>query len=539
MALKIWKMVVAVFIFLFLNLFQVYCEIPTTLEGPFDPVTVSLDENFRGNAIDLPDSDPRVQRDVTGFEPEQISVSLSSTHDSVWISWITGEFQIGVDIKPLDPKSVASVVYYGKLRFPMLHKATGESLIYKSTLSFQWTPELHFWNHSSCPSNRYGLDPYSLYYYKVGDPSIPAMSHIHHFKTMPVSSVQSYPARVAVVGDLGLTYNSTSTIEHMTSNKPDLVLMVGDLCYANLYLTNGTGSDCYSCSFPNTPIHETYQPRWDYWGRFMQPLTSKIPIMMVQGNHEIEEQVDNRTFTSFISRFAFPHEESGSSSPFYYSFNAGGIHFVVLGGYVAYSRSDDQYKWLQKDLANVDRDSPCWDGGNREKMATTHADEPGNCPEPSSTAYEFMGGFCAPLLHQDQRLAISFAIYSQVKNETHALWSWHRNQDMYNEVGDQIYIVRQPEKCPVQPKMIKKLSKKVIGDKTVCCSKFLQPLGRGESGITGPVPGVSPPPPPYRGVVPDGGSGGVIALGVVVPAVVPPDETIPPAELQNGEKRAI
>ena len=35
------------------------------------------------------------------------------------------------------------------------------------------------------------------------------------------------------------------------------------------------------------------------------------------------------------------------------------------------------------------------DGGNREKMAITHADEPGNCPEPSTTPDKFMGGFCA------------------------------------------------------------------------------------------------------------------------------------------------
>lgn len=34
------------------------------------------------------------------------------------------------------------------------------------------------------------------------------------------------------------------------------------------------------------------------------------------------------------------------------------------------------------------------DGGNREKMAITHADEPGNCPEPSTTPDDFMGGFC-------------------------------------------------------------------------------------------------------------------------------------------------
>ena len=30
----------------------------------------------------------------------------------------------------------------------------------------------------------------------------------------------------------------------------------------------------------------------------------------------------------------------------------------------------------------------------------------------------------------------------QVKNETYALWTWHRNQDTYNSKGDEIYIVR-------------------------------------------------------------------------------------------------
>ncbi|KAI9077685.1 hypothetical protein K1719_040372 [Acacia pycnantha] len=67
----------------------VRCDIPTTLDGPFEPVTVPFDPNLRGIALDLPDTDPRVRRLVQGFEPEQISVSLSVSHDSVWISWIT------------------------------------------------------------------------------------------------------------------------------------------------------------------------------------------------------------------------------------------------------------------------------------------------------------------------------------------------------------------------------------------------------------------------------------------------------------------
>ena len=141
------------------------------------------------------------------------------------------------------------------------------------------------------------------------------------------------------MGDTGVTYNTTATISHLVQNSPDLVLLVGDVSYANLYLTNGTGSDCYSCNFSNTPIHETYQPRWDYWGRFTENLTSTVPLMVVEGNHELELQAGNKTFEAYSSRFAFPYVESGTTWKFYYSFNAGGIHFVMLGAYIDFDRS--------------------------------------------------------------------------------------------------------------------------------------------------------------------------------------------------------
>ncbi|XP_042513597.1 purple acid phosphatase 15 [Macadamia integrifolia] len=520
---------------LFLEVFAiVHGRIPTTLEGPFKPVTVPFDESLRGFAVDLPDTDPRVRRQVKGFEPEQISVTLSATYDSVWISWITGDFQIGNNIKPLDHKSVASVVRYGTLRYPSMHEATGFSLIYNQLYPFEGLQ-----NYTSGIIHHVrltGLKPDMIYYYRCGDPNIPAMSKIYSFRTMPVSSPQSYPTRIAVVGDLGLTYNTTSTISHLIHNSPDLVLLVGDVTYANLYLTNGTGSDCYSCSFSNTPIHETYQPRWDYWGRFMQPLVSKVPIMVVEGNHELELQAENRTFVAYSSRFAFPSKESGSSSTFYYSFNAGGIHFIMLGAYISYYKTGEQYRWLERDLANVDRYVTPWlvvtwhppwystynahyreaecmrvemeellysygvdivfnghvhayersnriynytldpcgpvyitvgDGGNREKMAIKHADEPGNCPDPLSTpdknmdgrfcGFNFTSGPAAGKFCWDRQPDYSAYRESsfghgilEVKNSTYALWTWHRNQDMYNSAGDQIYIVREPDKCPVK-----------------------------------------------------------------------------------------
>ncbi|XP_031263950.1 purple acid phosphatase 15-like [Pistacia vera] len=513
-------------------------HIPTTLDGPFKPFTKPLDKSFRGNAIDLPPTDPRVQRTVQGFEPEQISVSLSSTYDSVWISWITGDFQIGDNIQALDPKSVASFVQYGMLRFPLINQATGYSQVYGQLYPFEGLK-----NYTSGIIHHVrlrGLKPNTLYYYQCGDPSIPAMSDIYYFRTMPDSNHRSYPSRIAIVGDLGLTYNTTSTVSHMISNHPDLILLVGDVSYANLYLTNGTGADCYSCSFSQTPIHETYQPRWDYWGRFMQPLLSKVPIMVVEGNHEYEEQAENKTFVAYSSRFAFPYKESGSPSTFYYSFNAGGIHFIMLGAYISYDKSGEQYKWLKRDLAKVDREVTPWlvatwhppwystytahyreaecmrvameellyqysvdivfnghvhayersnrvynytldpcgpvyitigDGGNREKMAITHADEDGNCPKPSSTPDKILGGFCAfnftsgpaagkfcwdrqPDYSAYRESSFGHGIL-EVKNETHALWTWHRNQDLYDSAGDIIYIVRQPERCPADAKVNK------------------------------------------------------------------------------------
>lgn len=72
-------------------------------------------------------------------------------------------------------------------------------------------------------------------------------------------------------------------------------------------------------------------------GRFMQILTASVPTMVIEGDHEIEKHADNQMFTAYSSRFAFPSNESGST--LYYSFNAGGIHFVMLGAYVAYNKS--------------------------------------------------------------------------------------------------------------------------------------------------------------------------------------------------------
>ena len=51
-----------------------------------------------------------------------------------------------------------------------------------------------------------------------------------------------------------------------------VVLLVGDLTYSDAYHSNGVLRHPHP---PTTPFQETYQPRWDAWGRLMAPLASE------------------------------------------------------------------------------------------------------------------------------------------------------------------------------------------------------------------------------------------------------------------------
>lgn len=64
--------------------------IPTTLEGPFEPVTKRFDSSLRRGSDDVALSDPRLAKKVKSPFPEQISLAASFSPSSLWISWITG-----------------------------------------------------------------------------------------------------------------------------------------------------------------------------------------------------------------------------------------------------------------------------------------------------------------------------------------------------------------------------------------------------------------------------------------------------------------
>lgn len=140
-------------------------------------------------------------------------------------------------------------------------------------------------------------------------------------------------------GDLGQTDWTRSTLEHINKSNYDMLLLPGDLSYADFI-----------------------QPLWDSFGRLVEPLASQRPWMVTQGNHEIEKLplIHKTKFTAYNARWRMPFEESGSSSNLFYSFDVASVHVIMLGSYDDFDPNSQQYKWLQGDLRKINRGKTPW-----------------------------------------------------------------------------------------------------------------------------------------------------------------------------------
>lgn len=140
-------------------------------------------------------------------------------------------------------------------------------------------------------------------------------------------------------GDLGQTEWTASTLAHIGSADYDVLLLPGDLSYA-----------------------DTQQLLWDSFGRLVEPYASQRPWMVTEGNHEIESIpiIFPTGFKAYNSRWQMPYQQSGSNSNLYYSFDVAGAHIIMLGSYTDFDASSDQYKWLNNDLAKADKSKTPW-----------------------------------------------------------------------------------------------------------------------------------------------------------------------------------
>ncbi|KDD71970.1 hypothetical protein H632_c4075p0, partial [Helicosporidium sp. ATCC 50920] len=186
--------------------------------------------------------------------------------------------------------------------------------------------------------------PSRTVYYRVrgGTPSSPGpWSPTRSFVAPPAPG--HLPYRLGVVGDLGQTEDSLETLTHVQKSRSDSVMCVGDLSYA-----------------------DGDQSRWDSWRRLVQPLVSSQVWQHTVGNHEQERLDDGRggqfapDWTAYTHRFHAPNRASSSPSNLFYSYEAGGVHVVMLATYADFQRGSAQRSWLERDLAAVDRRRTPW-----------------------------------------------------------------------------------------------------------------------------------------------------------------------------------
>ncbi|RCN29142.1 Ser/Thr phosphatase family protein [Ancylostoma caninum] len=161
------------------------------------------------------------------------------------------------------------------------------------------------------------------------------------FKTLG-EDPQNY--RVCIFGDLGYFHgNSTaSLIANGLAGKFDFIIHLGDIAY-DLHTNNGATGDNYMNQ--------------------LEPLISKVPYMVIAGNHED----DGKNFTDYQERFWMLH--NGYRDNQFYSFDLGPVHWVGVsteyyGYYYLYGQEPvmTQYGWLKNDLtvANQNRNKTPW-----------------------------------------------------------------------------------------------------------------------------------------------------------------------------------
>jgi len=122
-------------------------------------------------------------------------------------------------------------------------------------------------------AHRFDLTEDTKHYYVCGSPE-GGYSDTRSFTTTG-PGLKKEPFTFAVMGDLGQTGNSSKTVNHIVEGGFFYALLVGDLSYAD---------SAWKAKSADEPCTQT---RWDTWGRFIEPLASTMPLMVLPGNHEV------------------------------------------------------------------------------------------------------------------------------------------------------------------------------------------------------------------------------------------------------------
>ena len=146
------------------------------------------------------------------------------------------------------------------------------------------------------------------------------------------------------------------------------------------------------------------------WGELIEPISSRVSYMVTVGNHEYDHVGLHRDPSGAPPGGWHPHDKTpagvpwgdlgddshgecgvpvsarfngtgsaGSNGVYWYAFNEGGVHAIVLSSEHDWTRGSRQHAWLAADLAAVDRSATPWVVlATHRMMYTTQLQEAGD-----------------------------------------------------------------------------------------------------------------------------------------------------------------
>lgn len=171
------------------------------------------------------------------------------------------------------------------------------------------------------------LTPGKTYYFVYGSKET-GYSKEHTFRTVPLTKKK---VKIITGGDMGPNTEFRPIAERALSKDPDLILLGGDISYAN---------GKYS------KVH-----RWWDWFKHMQPvMVTKekrvIPLILAIGNHEVSTGMYSPKGKAPFFKTFFPQEEG---TYFHRVLNNDNVLFVLDSGHMA-PVDGEQKAWLEQML---------------------------------------------------------------------------------------------------------------------------------------------------------------------------------------------
>lgn len=432
-------------------------------KGPAVPIGDWVDQSINGNGKGFPRLSENPAVKPSSKKPKN---NINVVQTSYIPSGINVHFQtpFGLDCAPTVTYSSKKSDLDGK----KAQTATGKTNTYDRTPPCSEVVAVTQCSQYFHDVQLKNLKPDTTYYYKIEASNGTTASQVFSVKTAVTDKKK--PFTIAVLNDMGYT-NAHGTHKYLQQAADDGIAFAwhgGDISYADDWYSgilpcesdwpvcyNGTSTELpgggpipaeYDTPLPKGEVPNQggpqggdmsvlYESNWDLWQNWMNAVTTRIPYMVLPGNHEaacaefdggnntLTAYLNNgtvngtapksdltyyscppsqRNFTAFQHRFNMQGEENnGGVSNFWYSFDYGMAHFISINtetdyayspewpflrdekvngtlpteeqtyitdsgpfGYVHGSWKDNkvyqQYQWLQKDLASVDRTKTPW-----------------------------------------------------------------------------------------------------------------------------------------------------------------------------------